>query len=1140
MKNTSILSLTLLLAAATASAQPADRMRSVTLDNFNSSGTMEFARSQSASGRIMLTPDTRTNQTAQAPVFRGIPARKAALKSLSGASFNGWLDPNENEDGGWYTLDSDGNYKKIWTNQMSQIGIQLLNGWIKGDRLCGLGSFTIGATVAYYNYLELDLANGEILKEESIAGQYIDDSTYYITSAYVPSEDRVYGYTYTLSDEGIHNGFRFASSPATNISDVKEIKNLTDYFERTSSLCYREEDNMFYGVNMHGDFVKIDRQGNETVVFNLGLPDIKSDPSALIWSPLDGCFLYCAYYYNYATQLLCIYPDEQKVEFVRNFPSSYQFTFLLDTDVNYIAEAPARPVQKSIDMTPGSTSSTIVYTLPSALGNGSALSGQLNWTLYVDDESYKTGTANAGSDVTVTLDDLTEGLHVIRFSASNAAGEGLPCVMRKYFGNGIPSTPQNVTLTEKSLSWDPVTTALFDGYLDTQSVEYNVYINDRMIARTSTTSCVPIFDEEKTQTAYRAYVEAVCHDKISDKGVSNKVIYGKPFPLPYTMTPTQQEFDLCHVYNVDGSPDYGVWDFSQSRWHEPVLYSGWNLTQADDWIILPAVDCSDISHAFRLTLDACCGGSANHTESFEVWCGDAPTVEAMTTQIMSKTSVQQFITKGWLTFSNLFVPKSPGPCYIGIRAVSDPEQYSLIIRQIKIEATDEVTDVPVAPEDLTLVSKSDADLTATYSFRLPAKTIAGNDIAADADLKGVLRTGANTAEVAGTPGQTVTVTVRTAQGNNRIEALASLNGQLGQAANVSLFTGTIPPNYVENFKGTVSEDNLSVTLTWSEPTQGQENLEGYYSPDGMTYWLYGVEVDDYGEAGLVPIKDLGNVHEHTVSVKSSASLGYVYLGIVAANKGGMSAALSYVHREVGKPYSKIDENFRGGQTHYSPFRNATVNSEYSNSAMELLRPEIVSDDAWSSRIPYALGMYTENENGGRGRLVVPKVKTQDMTDPVVEITLWTGAKAAPVDVYAVTYANQFAPEKILEMPVNGDGWKTYSVALPEKYTDRPWMQIMLDAEFESNAVIALIGAIRIVPAEDSGIISVDSANRTILGGTGVLTVRGLPGDNVNVWTIDGRKAASASLTGNGEINIPLARGIYVAACGDMKAKVIIR
>lgn len=131
------------------------------------------------------------------------------------------------------------------------------------------------------------------------------------------------------------------------------------------------------------------------------------------------------------------------------------------------------------------------------------------------------------------------------------------------------------------------------------------------------------------------------------------------------------------------------------------------------------MDCTDLSHAYRITFDAICGGTTSDTESFEVWCGAAPTVEAMKTLIMPKTSVDKFITEGWETFSNLFVPAESGPCYIAIQRVSPPEQYSLIIRKILIETTDEVADIPAAPEALGLVSKSDADLTATVTFRLP-------------------------------------------------------------------------------------------------------------------------------------------------------------------------------------------------------------------------------------------------------------------------------------------------------------------------------------------------------------------------------------------------------------------------------------
>ena len=234
--------------------------------------------------------------------------------------------------------------------------------------------------------------------------------------------------------------------------------------------------------------------------------------------------------------------------------------------------------------------------------------------------------------------------------------------------------------------------------------------------------------------------------------------------------PTKDQAEITATFNEDGSPEYGTWQYWETRWGGDVFASGWSYESPDDWLILPPVDCADLSHAYRVTLEAIAGGSpgVGDEERFEVWCGNAPTPEAMTTLVMPETRVKNYYSDGWEVFSNVFVPKSAGATYVAVRSVSAPDQYSLVVRNIKIEATDIAADVPAAPSDLTLKSKSDADLTATITFTMPTETITGNVIPADADLKVTAAVGDNIDSRAGRPGETIEMTVDTKQGDNRV------------------------------------------------------------------------------------------------------------------------------------------------------------------------------------------------------------------------------------------------------------------------------------------------------------------------------------------------------------------------------------
>lgn len=1099
----------------------------------------ELASHQDESGRIMMQkqedkPDLKSITSLHSPFKKSTLSKT----SLSGAHLRGWLTANEDAEPGFYQLDTDGSYRMLWTNELASMGIYLLNGWIKDDKLVGLGSFSSGGLVFYYNMLEFDLATGRPINEIPIGDDgLIHLDTYYLSSAYVPGEDRIYGFTYG-DDDG--NGFNFCSSPADDIADVTVIKSLSDLTERTSSLCYNPEDDTFYGINYYGEFVSIDRDGTETVIFDPAFENIKTDPSALVYSPLDGCFVYCAYYYDFCSQLYFIRPEKKEAEFICNFPSDYQFTFLLSDDVKYDETSPARPEQMSFSVAPGSLSGDVSYKLPSETLGGDPLTSTLEWTLYVDNNPYSSGSGQPGEEVLVKLENMTQGVHVIRFAVSLDGKEGLSSVSSYYFGNGIPLAPRSVEVEGTHVSWDAVTQAEYGAYLDLDKLQYDVYVNGEYVGSTDKNEYTISLDPSKSYSAYVVSVAAKCNGNVSSRTDSEKLLYGAPLPLPYHVVPTQADADLTITVNADGSPAYGEWGFSEDRWHEPVFYSGWNLVDADDWLILAPVDCSDISHAFRVSLEACSGGMTSKDERFEVWCGSAPTVEAMNTLIIPETQVSHFITDGWESFSNIFLPKEAGPCYIAIRCVTPASGYSLLVRNINIEATDEVADVPQSPTDMKLIGKSDADLTATVSFRMPESTIAGNKIADDADLVAVLKCGENKSESKATPGEVVTLTVATAQGDNRVEALCSLNGQSGQSASLEVFTGSITPNYVENLKAVISEDNLSVNLSWEEPLGGQENLEGYYSPDGMHYWLYEQIWNDYYEVyEWLPIKDLGNVLEYTYSVNSSDRMRVRYLGIVAANNGGVSDALSYVFKVVGKPYDYIDEHFDDGFTHYGPIVVKTPAPEYQNSAWDMVAPEEVSSQMWSADIPYAMIGYSDNEDGGKTRISLPKVNPSAYTRSALTLTLWTGDYSGKVAVYAAGYANQDAPVKIYDVPEYNAKWKTIEVPVPEEYASDKWLEFYLDCDLDSYYTYAILGNYGF-GEYSSAVEAAVVPDSFIYTESGMVLASGFnDGEVLSIYNVEGSLCGSSIIVdGRAEVKIPA--GIYIAVCGNQKSKLCVR
>lgn len=1095
--------------------------------------------SQAESAELMLEASNAETPGARTLTPRS-DFRAPQRTSLSGAAISGWMGGVGDDLTGWYTVDTDGTYKMKWAapDAFQQMGITLSGGWVKNGRLCGLATITQGGLILYYNYVEFDLATGKFLKEEPVTpDNLIHTECYYVSSVYVPAENRIYGYTY--NEEG--NALRFCSSPADDLDNVTILNAKPGWLELTTSICYNPEENAFFGINRNEKFVKIDRQGNQTELMDVPATGLSASNSGLIYSPLDGCYIFNAVYYHYCSQMYYLYPESKTSRFICNYSADQDFTFFVSDDVKYDASAPGRPVLVSYGLNDGALSGDIVYTLPSVTGGGAALTGQLDWTLYVDNRAYKTGKAEAGTNVTVRAESIDQGLHVFRFAASTGGKEGLSCVISRYVGNGKPLAPESVTLTAQKVTWDAVTKADLDGYLELSNLQYDVYVNGKFMGTTDKTELAVTLDAAAPVQPYYAEVSAKCNGMASDRARSNKLIYGAPESLPYEVVPTREQAEICHIIDADNGPEYGRWEFSEARWHEPVFASGWSAEPSDDWLIMPPVNCDDITKAYRVSIDAACGGMTGKDERFEVWAGTEPTVEAMKTLVIPETSVSEFMN--WKTFSNIFAAPAAGPVYVAVRCVSPGEQYSLIVRKIKIEKTDEATAVPSLPTDIKVTGKSDENLTVTVSMKLPETLITGAKIDADAEMKGVLRVGETRAEQAGKPGETVTVTVASQQGNNIVEAFASLNGQDGQAGTVSVFTGTIPPNYVENFKGVISEDNMSVKLTWEPPVRGQENLEGYYSPEGMSYWLYEVKVDqEYGESEWVPTKELGNVLEYTYEVPAGSRQGMHYIGIIAANKAGQSRALRHGAYNLGTLYNApATEDFigsRGPVLHYTPLIVLSSSGDEGAASWEWVQPEAVNPDYWNADTPYAMIAYADAEEGGRGQIELPKFSIKDVQDPAFSLKLWNSNPRGNVNVYVSGHGSE-RYKHLYEVPVTGKGWSTVQVAIPEEYQKLAWLQFAIDATLPDYDTYVLVGGYGIGTKDDSGVRLQPVAEGKVFGGKGMIGVTGFSGADVAVYTVDGALAARHASISDYE-TISLGAGIYIVNCGGRTFKVVVR
>lgn len=194
--------------------------------------------------------------------------------------------------------------------------------------------------------------------------------------------------------------------------------------------------------------------------------------------------------------------------------------------------------------------------------------------------------------------------------------------------------------------------------------------------------------------------------------------------LPYeNALNTEALFGEFTVLDVNG--DGKTWGFDATNKFAAYSYSSNNA--ADDWFVSPAIKL-EAGKAYHIALDA---ANYGYPERFEVKLGKELSADALTTEVIPATDVTE---KDFITYENeqVTVPET-GYYYIGIHAISDPDEFKLFVKNFVVEAGLD----PAAPAavDNFNVAAADGVLEATISFNAPTKTIGGQNLE---DLDGII------------------------------------------------------------------------------------------------------------------------------------------------------------------------------------------------------------------------------------------------------------------------------------------------------------------------------------------------------------------------------------------------------------------
>ena len=1076
---------------------------------------------------------TGTLHRTEKPMFRNVSAQLDAASDIFGYLY--YYQGTQLERG-FYRINPTPNATFLWSDfYTSDWSMNMTGGWIRDGKLCGLNSMVFMGGLLAYGQIELDIKTGEVLNFNQLQVDANDLNNQFLTTAYRDLDDRVYGYGYIYDG----SAYGFKSAEASDIGTAQPVCEVA-FEDLCIALCYNVQDDAFYGVTTSGDFVSVDAQGQQTVIMPLNISGLNSTVTGLTYSPRDGVYVYNAYFQDGTSAIYAIDATAKTCTKLYDCTSGEEYVYFVCTAENAESEAPARPVFDTASFTGASLDGTLTFSMPGQTVAGQPLSGNLDWRIYVDGIQVKTGTAPAGSKANVALNSLSNGNHTFAFTCGKDGKWSTPVTTGKWIGSDFPSAPADVVLTQEKVTWNPVTTSEHDGYVDYASIQYTVTLNGKKIAETQGTECSVTLPEGEPYTSYTAQVTASADGKTSQPGESNYINYGEPLVIPEGSSlhyrPEEYEFSLFQAIDIDGKTDSEGntrnWHFSTTMGF-PSFASG---ADGDDLLIFPPIMFDNTEKAYQFQMEAGLIHDSDNTGTIEVLIGKEPRLEAMTRVVIPATRL--YYMRGVIMTEYFSVPEA-GTYYIGV--LTHTNTVAFHISDMDIMLTDRDADVPMTVSNLKATPGEKGALTATVSFTMPTMTVGGKEIDADAEITATITsrefvldkpfegTVIATTTVKGKPGENVSAVVKTQQNDNTIGVSCSLDNRSGVETTTKVFTGLVRPYIVQNFKAEVSEDNMSIRLTWTPPVEGEDPGEigdsFYYS-----LWYYASGWKFYDGAGW-------DVNEATITLEDGNPQTILMVGVMAMNNAGQSDHIASASTVVGQPYElPIKEDLKNGDETYSPIAIQRPDESYNDTYWMVTDPaEVSAIFANQSGWAYIGYIGTDGIKTAKSRLSLPKFSTVGCTDVKISLTYWAGPYEAPFTLLSNVYGSK-APETIGTFPT-GQGWKTNTLALPESLNGHKWVELLLDSDFADENSFAMFSGYSISGV--SGISAPEGEKGNIFTTPGMLHVSGFAGERLIVSDTTGRIIVSEPSLDD-MAGFAVAPGIYIVKAGSTAATVIVK
>ncbi len=362
--------------------------------------------------------------------------------------------------------------------------------------------------------------------------------------------------------------------------------------------------------------------------------------------------------------------------------------------------APAAPVVKS--STIRDLDYSAVVTMPSVDTDGQAIDGTLDLRVLVDGTLTDTKTGcTPGADVDVNL-TLLAGTHTISFVAVQGSAESAAATDNIEAKEHV-AVPAKPVITECTMDYLSLTAKVKMPSLDTDGLDLSGYQSLDILVDGTTVNTKNYLSAGETVTITRTLTPgthtigfiAKLNGQKSEMASAEVEAKEQVFELPFTMTASAETFALCKSIdaNNDGSEngENGKWTYQGGAF--VYTYSSIKANGGDDWLMLPMVDFGSVRKV-KVSVSVSTG---SYPEGLEVKLGSARTVSAMTIPVLKKENYKHSGEYETLSATVELADGVPSVLCLGLHAISEPDQFTLKISEVKIESAEIPEIIPAVP-----------------------------------------------------------------------------------------------------------------------------------------------------------------------------------------------------------------------------------------------------------------------------------------------------------------------------------------------------------------------------------------------------------------------------------------------------------